>query len=257
MTDDDIMSMMKEEDERQGSRPPAANGGGPAAAAAAPPKAGQQLDVAALLSGRPQPGSPAAGGSPASAGGSATESTRSRFANFFKLEESPAPAAAATASEAAPTAAPDAKPQQLSFGQPTSGGRAAPPPPTNHVAPRDAERGPDAPSPARSPAPSGNAGQALLAMLKQQQAAAAAAAAGGGGGGARPALPPNAVNSADVTALDEADKVARLTALQARLESGTPSCGGRLHAHLSLCTAQRLQCVHVYRMCPACTAGPG
>lgn len=61
---------------------------------------------------------------------------------------------------------------------------------------------------------SANAGQALLAMLKQQQAAQAAAAAGGGGPPQRPMLPPNAVSAADVSMLDDTDKVARLTALQ-------------------------------------------
>lgn len=96
MTDDDIMNMMAEESEKQsrdGPRAPAANGK-PAAAA---PHAGQHVDVAALLGGRPQPGSPAGGiGSPASlAGSDRTESMRSRFANFFKLEEAPAAAASA------------------------------------------------------------------------------------------------------------------------------------------------------------------
>lgn len=116
MTDDDIMSMMAEENEKQSKgdgRGAAAANGKPAAAA---PHAGQHVDVAALLGGKPQPsgghaagaggpGSPGGGlGSPASAAGSESmrsESMRSRFANFFKLEESPAPSAAASADPAA------------------------------------------------------------------------------------------------------------------------------------------------------------
>lgn len=54
-------------------------------------------------------------------------------------------------------------------------------------------------------------------MLKQQQAAQAAAAGGGGGAAGPPQqhmLPTSAISASDVSALDEADRVARLTALQ-------------------------------------------
>lgn len=106
MTDDDIMNMMAEESNKQardGSGSPAANG----KPAAPPPHAGQHVDVAALLGGRPQPGSPPGGiGSPASlAGSDRTESMRSRFANFFKLEDAPAPPAASSAAASSGEAA--------------------------------------------------------------------------------------------------------------------------------------------------------
>ncbi|KAL4440409.1 hypothetical protein ABPG75_003410 [Micractinium tetrahymenae] len=234
MTDDDIMSMMAEEDEKQGRQPgPAAAANGKPAAAAAP-HAGQHVDVAALLGGRPQPGSPAAGiGSPASlAGSDRTESMRSRFANFFKLEETPAPSAAASAapsaaasaapSAAAASSAPSAAPapaappsqQQLAFQEQltraAAASRASPPPGMPALSP---QQPPVVPAPASGAGQqTRDAGQALLAMLKQQQAAQKAAAAGGAP--APPVMPPNAVNAADVTVLEEADKVARLTALQ-------------------------------------------
>lgn len=189
------------------------------------------MDVAALLGGRPQPGSPGGIGSPASAAGSeqaGAEGVRSRFANFFKLEDvSPAPGAAGAvaggpgAAPPGPRAPGGPSPQQLSFEQLSraagqqGGQREMPAMPTAHVAtPGEIEqRLPGAP-PGGAPPPgqARDAGQALLAMLKQQQAAQRAAA--GGGQAPRQMMPPNAVSAADVTVLEEADKVARLTALQ-------------------------------------------
>ncbi len=209
---------------------PTANGK-PAAA----PKAGQHVDVAALLGGRPQPGSP--GGSPASAAGSeraGAEGVRSRFANFFKLEDAPAsglagaaggPGAAGPAPVPGAAGAPNA--QQLTLEQLSraAGGapREMPAMPTAHVAtPGEIEQRLPAGAPPGMPPPgqARDAGQALLAMLKQQQAAQRAAA--GGGQAPRQMLPPNAVSAADVSVLEEADKVARLTALQVRCAGVAP-----------------------------------
>ncbi|PRW39373.1 transcription activator BRG1 [Chlorella sorokiniana] len=220
MTDDDIMSMMQEEQDKQ------ARAGGPTANGkpADAPKAGQHVDVAALLGGRPQPGSPGGIGSPASAAGSersGAEGVRSRFANFFKLEEAPALGMAAAAA-GGPGAPGGPNSQQLSFQQQLSraaaagGQREMPAMPTAHMAtPGEIEQRLPAGAPPGGAPPPGqarDAGQALLAMLKQQQAAQRAAA--GGGQAPRQVLPPNAVSAADVTVLEEADKVARLTALQ-------------------------------------------
>ena len=235
MTDDDIMSMMAEENEKQGDRPNSRGGanGKPSAAspAAEQPRAGQHVDVAALLGGRPQPGGQvpgSPGGSPADSDRSGAEGVRSRFANFFKLEESPAPGAGAGGpGDGGP------KPQHLSFEQLSrataaaamAGGAPHPAMPTMRVAtPGEIEQrlppGMQGLQPGQGLPPgafvaaaqSRDAGQALLAMLKQQQAAQKAAA-GQGGQQQRP-MPPNAVSAADVTVLEEADKVARLTALQ-------------------------------------------
>jgi hypothetical protein len=225
MSDEDFMSMMNDEQERAPSKGAAAaaaaangtaaSGGG--GAAAPPPHAGQHVDVGALLGGRPQPPE---GGSPSST----AEGVRSRFANFFALEESPAGGGAAGgAAAAAAAASAGLKQQQLSFeeqlSQAAGGGR----------------QGPSVMPPGMAPPPgmqqqqqqSANAGQALLAMLKQQQAAQRAAASNGVGGYRLPErrpLPPNAVNAEDMSALEEADKVARLTALQvcAHNSSGLP-----------------------------------
>lgn len=113
MTDDDIMNMMAEESERQAEKDARNNGSGRGtpngveaaspAAAAQPPKAGQHVDVAALLGGRPQPqqagtpespvgvvGSPASAAASERAAAAERENTRSRFASFFKLEDAPA-----------------------------------------------------------------------------------------------------------------------------------------------------------------------
>ncbi|PSC71999.1 hypothetical protein C2E20_4744 [Micractinium conductrix] len=211
MSDDEIARMMAEEDDRQGrsdSRAAAAAAAPANGRPAAPPHAGQHIDVGALLGGRPQPGSPTGGvGSPLSGGGARSESMTSRFANFFKLSEDGAPgSAAASAAAPAPAAAAAAAPavapapatqqgelQQLTLQQHlnrAAAGTGASPPPVG--------------------APPANAGQALLAMLKQQQAVQRAAA----GGVPQQQLPPNAVSAADVSVLEEADKVARLTALQ-------------------------------------------
>lgn len=222
-------SLPPQEKQGQDGGRPAANGKPDAA-----PKAGQHVDVAALLGGRPQPSSPGGIGSPASATGSeraGAEGVRSRFANFFKLEDAlPAPGAAAggpgaaAPGAAAPGAPGGPTPQQLSFQEQLSraaagGQHGMPAMPTAHASsPGEIEQRMQAGAPPGGAPPPGqarDAGQALLAMLKQQQAAQRAAA--GGGQAPRPVMPPNAVSAADVTVLEQADKVARLTALQVGL----------------------------------------
>ena len=224
------------------------------------PQAGQHVDVAALLGGRPQPSSPGGVGSPASAAGSeraGAEGVRSRFANFFKLEESPAPGAAAAAAAAA--AAGGAKPQQLSFehlSKAAAGSQQGMPAmPTAHVAtPGEIEQRMPPPG-APPPGQARDAGQALLAMLKQQQAAQRAAT--GGAQQPRPMLPPNAVSAADVTVLEEADKVARLTALQVRSLpcKGDGWSGPESRVPLNLVCGSNCVCPSICNACHRACAG--